>query len=242
MINKGLTEEDILTGAMSAFEGGWNRVKLYFMLGLPTETYDDIEGIALLANKIASLYYTIPKDRRPGGGRVEIVASTSFFVPKPFTPFQWVRQNTSEEFLEKQRFLNHKIKDQLNKKSIKYNWHDAELTRLEGILARGDRRLSSVLLTAYKNGCLYDAWSENFKYDVWMKAFEENEINPDFYTARDRSVNELLPWDFIDAGVTKAFLIREWERAQKEIVTPNCRQQCSGCGCKSYEGGVCYEN
>ena len=242
VINKGLTEEDILTGAMSAFEGGWNRVKLYFMLGLPTETYDDIEGIALLANKIASLYYTIPKDRRPGGGRVEIVASTSFFVPKPFTPFQWVRQNTSEEFLEKQRFLNHKIKDQLNKKSIKYNWHDAELTRLEGILARGDRRLSSVLLTAYKNGCLYDAWSENFKYDVWMKAFEENEINPDFYTARDRSVNELLPWDFIDAGVTKAFLIREWERAQKESATPNCRQQCSGCGCKSYEGGVCYEN
>ena len=242
VINKGLTEDDILGGAMSAFEGGWNRVKLYFMLGLPTETYDDIEGIALLSNKIAALYYTIPKDKRPGGGRVEIVTSTSFFVPKPFTPFQWVRQNTSEEFLEKQRFLNHKIKDQLNKKSIKYNWHDAELTRLEGILARGDRRLCSVLLAAYKNGCLYDAWSESFKYDMWMRAFEQEGIDPDFYTSRERSLDELLPWDFIDAGVTKAFLIREWERAQKETVTPNCRQQCSGCGCKAYDGGVCYEN
>lgn len=241
VINKGLTEDDILSGAMEAFEGGWNRVKLYFMLGLPTETYDDIEGIAELSNKIAALYYTIPKDRRPGG-RVEIVTSTSFFVPKPFTPFQWVRQNTSEEFLEKQRFLNDKIKSQLNKKSIKYNWHDAELTRLEGILARGDRRLSSVILAAYKNGCLYDAWSETFKYDMWLKAFESCGVNPDFYTARDRSTEEVLPWDFIDAGVTKRFLIREWERAQKENVTPNCRIQCSGCGCKIYEGGVCCEN
>ena len=135
-----------------------------------TETFDDIEGIAELSNKIAALFYTIPKDRRPGGGRVEIVTSTSFFVPKPFTPFQWVRQNNSEEFLEKQRFLNGKIKEQLNKKSIKYNWHDVELTQLEGILARGDRRLGAVLLDAYHNGCLYDSWSESFKYDMWMKA------------------------------------------------------------------------
>ncbi len=242
VINKGLTEEDILGGAMEAFEGGWNRVKLYFMLGLPTETFDDIEGIAELSNKIAALFYTIPKDRRPGGGRVEIVTSTSFFVPKPFTPFQWVRQNNSEEFLEKQRFLNGKIKEQLNKKSIKYNWHDVELTQLEGILARGDRRLGAVLLDAYHNGCLYDSWSESFKYDMWMKAFEDNQINPDFYTARERSTDELLPWDFIDAGVSKQFLIREWERAKAGKVTPNCRQSCSGCGCKVYEGGVCFEN
>ena len=242
VINKGLTEEDILGGAMEAFEGGWNRVKLYFMLGLPTETFDDIEGIAELSNKIAALFYTIPKERRPGGGRVEIVTSTSFFVPKPFTPFQWVRQNNSEEFLEKQRFLNGKIKEQLNKKSIKYNWHDVELTQLEGILARGDRRLGAVLLDAYHNGCLYDSWSESFKYDMWMKAFEDNQINPDFYTARERSTDELLPWDFIDAGVSKQFLIREWERAKAGKVTPNCRQSCSGCGCKVYEGGVCFEN
>ena len=242
VINKGLTEEDILGGAMEAFEGGWNRVKLYFMLGLPTETFDDIEGIAELSNKIAALFYTIPKDRRPGGGRVEIVTSTSFFVPKPFTPFQWVRQNNSEEFLEKQRFLNGKIKEQLNKKSIKYNWHDVELTQLEGILARGDRRLGAVLLDAYHNGCLYDSWSESFKYDMWMKAFEDNQIDPDFYTARERSTDELLPWDFIDAGVSKQFLIREWERAKAGKVTPNCRQSCSGCGCKVYEGGVCFEN
>ena len=242
VINKGLTEEDILGGAMEAFEGGWNRVKLYFMLGLPTETFDDIEGIAELSNKIAALFYTIPKERRPGGGRVEIVTSTPFFVPKPFTPFQWVRQNNSEEFLEKQRFLNGKIKEQLNKKSIKYNWHDVELTQLEGILARGDRRLGAVLLDAYHNGCLYDSWSESFKYDMWMKAFEDNQIDPDFYTARERSTDELLPWDFIDAGVSKQFLIREWERAKAGKVTPNCRQSCSGCGCKVYEGGVCFEN
>ena len=242
VINKGLTEEDILGGAMEAFEGGWNRVKLYFMLGLPTETFDDIEGIAELSNKIAALFYTIPKERRPGGGRVEIVTSTSFFVPKPFTPFQWVRQNNSEEFLEKQRFLNGKIKEQLNKKSIKYNWHDVELTQLEGILARGDRRLGAVLLDAYHNGCLYDSWSESFKYDMWMKAFEDNQIDPDFYTARERSTDELLPWDFIDAGVSKQFLIREWERAKAGKVTPNCRHSCSGCGCKVYEGGVCFEN
>ena len=163
-------------------------------------------------------------------------------MPKPFTPFQWVRQNNSEEFLEKQRFLNGKIKEQLNKKSIKYNWHDVELTQLEGILARGDRRLGAVLLDAYHNGCLYDSWSESFKYDMWMKTFEDNQIDPDFYTARERSTDELLPWDFIDAGVSKQFLIREWERAKAGKVTPNCRQSCSGCGCKVYEGGVCFEN
>ena len=242
VINKGLTEENILHGALEAFKGGWNKVKLYFMLGLPTETEEDIEGIALLSNEIAKEFYEIPKSERPGNGRVDIVTSTSFFVPKPFTPFQWAPQNSSEEFHEKARFLKGKIKDQINQKSIRYNWHEAELTRLEGVLARGDRRLCQVLLAAYKNGCLYDSWSESFKYDMWLKAFEDTGVDPDFYTTRVRSTEELLPWDFIDAGVTKSFLKREWERAQAEAVTPNCRQGCSGCGCKSYGGGVCYEN
>lgn len=242
VINKGLTEEEIFGGAMDAFKGGWNRVKLYFMLGLPGETEDDIEGIAKLSNDIAALYYTIPKSERPGGGRVDVVTSTSFFVPKPFTPFQWVAQDTNEQFLTKQRFLSHKIKDQLNHKSIKYNWHDVELTQLEGILARGDRRLCPVLLDAYRSGCLYDSWSESFRYELWMAAFEKNGIDPDFYNLRERSTDEILPWDYIDAGVSKAFLIREWEQAKQGLVTPNCRQRCSGCGCKSYEGGVCYEN
>ena len=241
VINKGLTEEDIFTGAFDAFKGGWNRVKLYFMLGLPGETSEDIEGIATLSNEIAKLYYTIPKSERPGGGRVDVVTSTYFFVPKPFTPFQWVAQNTNAQFLEKQRYLNGKIREQLNHKSIRYNWHDAQLTQLEGILARGDRRLCDVLLTAYHKGCLYDSWSESFHYDLWMAAFKENHIDPDFYNLRNRDFDEILPWDFIDAGVTKAFLKREWEQAMNETVTPNCRQRCSGCGSKIYKGGVCYE-
>lgn len=239
VINKGLTEEVILKGAMDAFTSGWNRVKLYFMLGLPTENYEDIEGIATLSDKIAREYYTIPKEER--NGRVSIVSSTSFFVPKPFTPFQWVRMNTSEEFLEKQRFLNGKMKEQLNAKSIKYNWHEAELTMLEGVLARGDRRLSKIIYDAYKYGCIYDSWSEHFKYDMWMKAFEDNNMDPLFYTCRERDFDEILPWDFIDVGVTKAFLKREYDRAVSEKVTPNCRQACSGCGAMSFGGGVCYE-
>ena len=242
VINKGLTEEDIFGGAMDAFKGGWNRVKLYFMLGLPGETPEDIEGIAILSNEIAKLYYTIPKSERPGGGRVDVVTSTSFFVPKPFTPFQWVAQNTNEQFLDKQRYLNGKIREQLNHKSIRYNWHDVELTQLEGILARGDRRLGDVLLSAYRLGCLYDSWSESFHYDLWMKAFEENNVDPDFYNLRQRDFDEILPWDFIDAGVTKAFLKREWDQSMNAVVTPNCRQRCSGCGSKIYKGGVCYEN
>ena len=240
VINKGLTEEEILSGASEAFLGGWNRVKLYFMLGLPTETTEDMEGIALLSEKIAEKYYEIPKDQRKG--KVQVVASTSFFVPKPFTPFQWARMCTKEEFLGKARVVNHKMKEMLNYKSLKYNWHEADVTVLEGVLARGDRRVGAVIEEAYKNGALYDAWSETFKNEVWMKAFETCGVDIDFYTTRERSLNELFPRDFIDSGVTKEFLKREWVNSIKGTVTPNCRERCSGCGIKRFGGGVCYED
>ncbi len=237
VINKGLTEEVILGGAMKAFESGWNRVKLYFMLGLPTETEEDIEGIALLSDKIAREYYTIPKDKR--NGKVSIVSSTSFFVPKPFTPFQWSRMNSGKEFIEKARFLKDKMNEQLNRKSIKYNWHEAKLTELEGVLARGDRRISKVIYDAYQNGCLYDSWSEHFSYDKWMKAFEDNGIHIDFYNNREREETEIFPWDFIDVGVTKEFLLKEYKRAKAEAITPNCRQACYNCGAKVFGEDKC---
>ena len=239
VINKGLDEESILKGAAEAFRGGWNKVKLYFMLGLPTENAEDIERIAVLADKIAREYYAIPKDRR--NGRVSITASTSFFVPKPFTPFQWARMDTAEEYLEKKDLLRQKLKEQLNYKSIRYNWHDANLSVLEGVFARGDRRLSQVICSAYRKGCLYDSWSEYFRFDLWMEAFEENDAEIGFYIHRERDLGERLPWDFIDAGVTKEFLIREINRAKEEKVTPNCRRACSGCGARVYGGGVCFE-
>lgn len=240
VINKGLTEEVILDGAMKAFESGWNRVKLYFMMGLPTENEDDIEGIAVLSDKIAREYYTIPKDQR--NGKVSIVSSTSFFVPKPFTPFQWARMNTGEEYLEKQHFLRSKFNEQLNRKSIKYNWHEAELTELEGVLARGDRRISKVIYDAYKAGCLYDSWSEYFHYDRWIKAFEDNGIDIAFYNNRERNEDEIFPWDFIDVGVGKKFLWNEYKKSKGEQVTLNCRQACAHCGAKSFGGGVCFED
>src|SRR5699024_8789600 len=171
VINKGLTEEVILEGAGMAFEGGWTRVKLYFMLGLPTETEEDRKGIAELSEKIARRYYQIPKDQRHG--KVQIVASSSFFVPKPFTPFQWARMCTKEEFLDHARLVNRTFKEQLNRKSLKYNWHEADVTVLEGVLARGDRRVAPVILKAYEKGCIFDAWSETFDNDCWMEAFEE---------------------------------------------------------------------
>ena len=240
VIKKGLTEEQILNGAREAFIGGWNRVKLYFMLGLPTETEEDIEGIAVLSDKIAREYYdAVPKEKRHG--RVQVTSSTSFFVPKPFTPFQWTRMSTSEEFLEKQRFLNGKMKEQLNYRSIKYNWHEAELTLLEGVLARGDRKVATILYDVYKKGCIYDSWSEHFKYDIWMKSFEEHGIDPYFYTSRERAYEEILPWDFIDVGVTKQYLIGEYEKAKGNECTPNCREKCTGCGATKYRGGICYE-
>lgn len=240
VINKGLTEEEILTGAADAFKGGWNRVKLYFMLGLPTETVEDMEGIALLSERIAEEYYEIPKDKR--NGKVQVVASTSFFVPKPFTPFQWARMSTKEEFLEKARVVNRKMKEMKNYKSLKYNWHEADVTVLEGVLARGDRKVAAVIEEAYRNGALYDSWSECFKNDIWMKAFETCGIDINFYTTRERNLDELFPWDFIDTGVSKEFLKREWQNAIDQKVTPNCRERCSGCGVRRFGGGVCYED
>lgn len=237
VINKGLTEEVILKGAMDAFESGWNKVKLYFMLGLPTENEEDVEGIAVLSDLIARQYYTIPKDQR--NGKVAINASTSFFVPKPFTPFQWSRMVTRDEFKEKQRYLNGKMKEQLNYKSIRYNWHDADVTILEGLFARGDRKLSKSIYDAYKKGCVYDAWSEYFKNDIWMQVFEENGVDIAFYTSRERGEEEVFPWDFIDIGVTKKFLLKEYQRAKEEQVTPNCKVSCAGCGAASFESGVC---
>ncbi len=239
VINKGLTEEAILTGAMSAFVSGWNKVKLYFMLGLPTETEDDIEQIAVLSDKIAREYYTIPKQER--NGKVSITTSTSFFVPKPFTPFQWVKMSTKEEFISKRKHLSSKLKEQLNNKSIKYNWHDTELTLLEGVFARGDRKLCALLLEAYNNGCIFDSWTEFFNFDVWKKSFENLGLTMAFYNHRERTKEEILPWDFIDAGVTKAFLWREYTKGLEETVTPNCRKGCAGCGAKVFHGGVCYE-
>lgn len=240
VINKGLTEEDIINGAGMAFDAGWNRVKLYFMLGLPTETEEDMKGIAYLCEKIAKRYYEIPKDQR--NGKVQIVASSSFFVPKPFTPFQWSPMCTKEEYLSRARIVNQTMKEQLNRKSMKYNWHEADVTVLEGVLARGDRKISSVILAAYEKGCLYDAWSETFDNKKWMEAFEDCGISIDFYNTRTRDLDEILPWDFIDTGVSKAFLKREWERAINASVTPNCRTKCSGCGVMSFGGGVCYED
>ena len=240
VINKGLTEENILNGSAEAFKGGWNRVKLYFMLGLPTETVEDMQGIAELSEKVAEVYYdTVPKAQRHG--KVQVTASTSFFVPKPFTPFQWAPMCTKEQFLERASIVNHRMKEMLNKKSLRYNWHEADVTVLEGVLARGDRKVAAVIEEAYRKGAIYDSWSEYFNNDIWMKAFETCGVDIDFYTTRERSLDEVFPWDFIDAGVTKDFLKREWANAQAETVTPNCRMRCSGCGVRKYGGGVCFE-
>ncbi len=240
VINKGLTEEDILTGAGLAFEGGWQKVKLYFMLGLPGETEDDQKGIPELAEKIAKRYYEIPKDQR--NGKCSITISTSFFVPKPFTPFQWAKMATKEEFLAGAKVVNDTMHAQLNKKSMKYNYHHADVTFLEGILARGDRKLNDVIQKAYELGSIFDAWDETFIFENWQKAFKECNVDPDFYIFRERPEDEILPWDFIDCGVTKRFMWNEYMRSKEAVVTPNCRMQCSGCGVAKYGGGVCFEN
>ncbi len=239
VINKGLTEDDIINGAGEAFEGGWTKVKLYFMLGLPGETEEDMKEIAHLSERVARRYYEIPKEERHG--KCQITASSSFFVPKPFTPFQWAQMCTAEEYIERAHIVRHEFQEQLNRKSLKYNWHEADLTVLEGVFARGDRKTAKVLEEAYRLGCLYDSWSESFNNELWMQAFENTGIDPAFYNLRKREMGELFPWDFIDIGVTRKFLEREWNRAMNGEVTPNCRQQCSGCGAAQFGGGVCYE-
>ena len=239
VINKGLTEEMILDGAAQAFAGGWNKVKLYFMLGLPGETEEDMKEIPRLADRVARKYYEIPKSQR--NGKCQITFSTSFFIPKPFTPFQWAQMFTQEDYIHRAYIVNQEMKEQLNRKSLRYNWHEADVTVLEGVFARGDRRTSKVLLEAYRLGCLYDSWGDEFQNDKWMQAFENTGVDLTFYTMRKRELDELFPWDFIDVGVTKSFLRREWERAMRGEVTPNCREKCSACGAMCYQGGVCFE-
>jgi radical SAM family uncharacterized protein len=240
VINKGLTEEVILQGATEAFLGGWTRVKLYFMLGHPFETEEDIRGIAELANNIAATFFeVVPKDKRVNG-RVQIVVSTSFFVPKPFTAFQWAPQCTQEEFIEKAYFCRKSITEQLNQKSIKYNWHETDVSVLEGVFARGDRKLNDVILKAYEKGCFYDAWTEYYHNDRWLEAFEECGVDMSFYTTRVRPDDEIFPWDFLSCGVSKDFLLKEWHKAQKGEITENCAQKCSGCGAATFGAGICF--
>lgn len=235
VINKNLTEEEILRGCALAFSGGWTRVKLYFMIGLPTETEQDVKGIAELSEKIVEKYYELPKEKRPRP--VQVVASSSCFVPKPFTPFQWDAQNTFDEFLQKAKT----VKKQITKKQLKYQYHDVKLSFLEGVIARGDRKVSKAIYRAWQLGCKFDGWNDLFQYDKWIQAFEEIGIDPAFYANRQRSYDEILPWEHISVGVSKQFLINEREKAMREEVTPNCRQKCSHCGAKCFGRGVCYE-
>ncbi len=234
VINKGVTEEDLLRSVSLAFAGGYSGVKLYFMIGLPTETREDVEAIAHLAHKVADAYRATPKEKRNKGLRVTVSASS--FVPKPFTPFQWAPQDDIETLRDKQ----HWIKDEIRDKAVNFNYHEAKLSVLEGVFARGDRRLSRVLLCAQKLGIRFDAWFECFQYDLWQEAFRQAGIDPDFYNRRERSYEEILPWEIIDPGVSKEFLIRENEKAKRGEVTQNCRSGCSGCGIKQFgEGEFC---
>jgi len=235
IINKGVTEEDLLDSVRLAFKGGWNGVKLYFMIGLPHETMEDVEGIAALGKKVVDEYYKIPKENRGKG--LDVTISTSSFVPKPFTPFQWEAQDSIGTLVQKQRFL----KDIIKSKHLRYNWHDPELSFLEAVFARGDRRTGKVLLRAWELGCRFDSWGEYFKFDAWMKAFEECNVDPAFYANRKREYTEVFPWDHIDIGVSKNFLILENQKAKKGEVTPNCMVHCSGCGASVFNRGICIE-
>lgn len=224
VINKNITEEDITTGLTTAFSGGWTSVKLYFMIGLPTETDEDVAGIAALAERVVSLYRDVSKEKNLKRGRITV--SVSSFVPKPFTPFQWEPQDNIPTLREKQSLIRNNIKSRM----INYNYHESYVSVLEGIFSRGDRRLGKVLMAAFENGCRFDGWDEFFSYEKWMSAFEKCGIDPDFYNRRKRSFDEILPWDIIDIGVSKEFLKRECEKAYSQQTTPNCRDKCSGCG------------
>ncbi len=236
VINKNVLEEDLLRTAGIAFDGGYNRIKLYFMIGLPTETMEDVEGIAELAEKVIGVFYQIPKEIRKGRS-VTVTVSTSSFVPKPFTPFQWEPQNRMETLVEKQNFLKERIKT----RNISYNWHRSHVSFLEAVFAKGDRRLSEVLIAAHKKGCRFDGWDEHFSYEKWLEAFDECGVDPEFYAYRKIDHKEVLPWDHIDIGVSKAFLMKEHDKAYTEQTTPSCREGCAGCGAASFGGGVCFE-
>ena len=233
VINKNITEEDLLSSVRLAFNNGWSSLKLYFMIGLPLETDEDVAGIGRLAHKVLDEYFAIEKDKRPKNGHITL--STASFVPKPFTPFQWYPQDTEEELSRKQQI----VKENVHAKQIKYNYHDSKTSRLEGVFARGDRRLCDVIYTAWKMGCKMDGWSEFFKYDTWLEAFSECGVDPDFYSARKRDFDEVLPWDHIDVGVTKEFLIREAKRAEEGKTTKNCMIACNKCGAERFDCGIC---
>ncbi len=234
-INKNLTEDEILDTAAKAFAGGWTSVKLYFMMGLPTETMEDIIGINELGQKIVNCFYRNPD--KPKGKGVSVSVSVSCFVPKPFTPFQWEPQDTIEQLREKQKVL----RESVTTKKVSLSWHDAETSYLEAILARGDRRIGKALLQAFRRGFNLDAWSEHFKFDEWMEIFREVGLDPDFYACRRRAEDEIFPWDHLDIGVTKTFLLAENRKAHASATTPNCRQQCSHCGAACFKGGICVE-
>ncbi|SNV85191.1 TIGR03960 family B12-binding radical SAM protein [Clostridium cochlearium] len=235
VINKGVTEEDLIRTVRSAFESGWSTIKLYYMLGLPYETVEDVKGIAHTSEKVVDEYYKVPKDKRKKGLRVNV--SASIFVPKPFTPFQWVAQDREEDVKEK----IYALKDEFKSRAIHFTYHASKVSFLEAIFARADRRVCDVLIRAFEKGCKFDGWSEYFNYDAWMEAFEECGIDPEFYAYRNREYSELLPWDFIDIGVNKSYLIEENERAKRAEVTKDCRQGCTNCGVNKNLGGNCFE-
>lgn len=235
VINKGITEENILSACDKAFRSGWNTIKLYFMIGLPTETYEDLQGIVDLANKIVDTYYAVPKNERTKGLSVTVSAST--FVPKPFTPFQWCGQNDIETIKSKQDYL----KNNLTNRAVKFNWHEPEISVLEAVVAKGDRRLCKAIKRAFELGCKFDSWGEFFDYEKWMQAFKETGIDPKYYSERQIVLEETLPWDHINILVNKEFFKREYHNAINEKVTPNCRQKCAGCGVAKCGIGVCVE-
>ncbi|NFM17942.1 TIGR03960 family B12-binding radical SAM protein [Clostridium sporogenes] len=235
VINKGVTEENLMTSVKSAFEAGWSTIKLYFMLGLPYETLEDVMGIAELGQKVVGKYYEVPKEIRKKG--LKVTVSTSIFVPKPFTPFQWAPQDTMEQVRKKIEALRGKIKS----KQITYNWHESLVSYMEAIFARGDRRLCDVLIKAFEKGSRFDGWNQYFDFNIWKEALEECNVDGDFYAYRQREYDEILPWDFVDTGVSKEFLMRENERAKKAEVTPDCRQGCKNCGVNVNLEGECFE-
>lgn len=233
VINKNITEDEILTTCRKAFTGGWTAVKLYFMIGLPTETDDDVVGINQLSQKVVNEFYNNPD--KPKGKGVNVSAGVSSFVPKPCTPFQWEPMDTRDELKRKQQLLL----ETCTTKKITFRFHNTDLTFLEGVFARGDRKLCDVIERAYRNGCTFDSWDDKFNFDGWMSAFEECNVSPDFYTKRRREYDEILPWDHINSGISKSFLIRENEKAKKAETTAHCRQQCAGCGSNKLNGGNC---